>query len=138
MSINVEISPQHREFFYGESTIEYHLISEERKNLAITVNPDKSVLVKAPFGSALDEIQEKLQKQGKWILKQINYFDRFHPLQPEREYVNGETHFYLGRQYRLRIRKGKEEEIKLKGKFFIAKTLNTDDTDHIRNLMMQW
>jgi hypothetical protein len=43
-------------------------------------------------------------------------------LQPEREYVSGETHYYLGRQYRLRIRKGKEKLVKLKGKFFFKLT----------------
>jgi predicted metal-dependent hydrolase len=126
------------EFNYGRSTIEYHLIFEDRKNLAITVNPDKSVLVKAPIKSTLEEIQGKLQKRGQWILKQINYFDKFHPVQPEREYVSGETHYYLGRQYRLRIQKGKEEEVKLKGKFFIARTMKTDDTEHIKDLMMNW
>jgi len=123
---------------YGRSTIEYNLIFEDRNNLAVTVRPDKSVIVKAPKESELEEIQGKLLKRGKWILKQINYFDKFHPIQPKREYISGETHYYLGRQYRLRIRKGKEETIKLIGKFFIAKTLRPDDRKHIKFLLMRW
>lgn len=138
MSFSAQKLTTNLEFNYGRSTIEYHLIYEDRKNLAITVKPDKTVLVKAPVKSTLEEIQEKLHKRGQWILKQINYFDKFHPIQPEREYVSGETHYYLGRQYRLRILKGKEEEVKLKGKFFIAKTMKTDDTKHIKNLMENW
>lgn len=129
---------QHQEIKFGRSIIEYNLIFDDRKNLAITVKPDKSVIVKAPINSELAEIQDKLRLRGRWILKQINYFDKFHPLQPEREYVSGETHYYLGRQYRLRIFKGKEEEVKLKGKFFIARTLKTDDLEHIKSLMMHW
>lgn len=138
MSNNSQPTSQQKEFKYGRSTIEYSFIYEERKNLAITVNPDKTVIVKAPIISSFDEIQAKLKKRGKWILKQINYFDKFHPLQTAREYLSGETHYYLGRQYRLRIRKDKEETVKLVGKFFIVKTSNPDDREHIKFLMMQW
>ena len=135
---NIKISSQLNEFQYGRSTIEYLLILENRNTLAITVKPDKSVLVKAPFNSEIDKIHEKVLKRGQWILKQINYFDKYHPLQPEREYISGETHYYIGRQYRLRIRKDKQEEVKLKGKFFIAKTLKPNNSEHIKNLMMYW
>ena len=138
MSNKSEISPKYQEFNYGRSTIEYSLIVEDRKNLAITVRPDKSVIVKTPLNSTKQEIQEKLLKRGQWILKQINYFDKFHPLQPEREYISGETHYYVGRQYRLRIRTNKKEKVKLKGKFFIAQTLKINEPEYIKNLMMNW
>lgn len=106
--------------------------------MVITVRPDKSVLVKAPLKSKFDEVEKKVQMRGHWVLKQINYFDKFHPIQPERQYVGGETHYYLGRQYRLRIRKKKDESIKLVGKFFIANTLKLNDREHIKFLMMEW
>ncbi len=138
MSINQTISPQLREFRYGRSTFEYNLIYEDRKNLAITVKPDKSIVVIAPLNGNFEEIQAKLQKRGKWILKQINYFDKFHPIQPERQYISGETHYYLGRQYRLRIRKGEERPVKLKGKFFIAQTHKPDNQEYIKLMMKQW
>lgn len=126
------------EFIYGRSKIEYQLEFEDRKNLAITVRPDKSVIVKAPLGSNLKDVQKKLLEKGQWVLKQINYFDKFHPIQPQRQYISGETHYYLGRQYRLRIRKGSEEQVKLKGKFFIAKTQQPDSREHIEFLMNAW
>jgi predicted metal-dependent hydrolase len=118
--------------------IEFDLIYEERNTLAITVSPDKSVLVKAPIGSTEKEIDERLLRRAKWILKQINYFDQFHPVQPPREYVSGETHYYLGRQYRLRIRKSNQESVRLIGKFFIVKTGEVDDRESIKLLMKQW
>jgi len=138
MSNNGQYPSQRKEFHYGRSTIEYQLVYEEREKLAITVRPDKSVVVKAPAKSKFEEVEKRLQKRGQWVLKQINYFDKFHPIQPERQYVSGETHFYLGRQYRLRIRKGKEESVKLVGKFLIVKILKPDDRERIKFLMMQW
>ncbi len=138
MSDNSPPSPNLKEFQYGRSTIEYLLVYEDRKNLAITVQPDKSVVVKAPIQGKFQEIQEKLQKHGQWILKQLNYFDKFHPLQPEREFVSGESHYYLGRQYRLRIKKDSPESIKLKGKFFIVRTKDPNNKEQIKFLMSQW
>ncbi len=138
MSANSGQLYEQREINYGRSIIEYNLMFEDRNNMAITVRPDKSVIVKAPMESDFEEIQTRLLNRSKWILKQINYFDKFHPIQPEREYLSGETHFYLGRQYRLRIRKGKEETVKLVGKFFIVKTLKLGKREHIKFLMMQW
>ena len=38
----------------------------------------------------------------------MNYFKQFDPRTPKRCYVNGETHLYLGKQYRLRLEKGGE------------------------------
>ncbi len=125
-------------FRYGQSLIEYQLIHEDRKNLAITVQPDKSVVVKAPLMSEPKEIECKLKKRGKWILQQINYFDKFYPLQPESEYVSGETHYYLGRQYRLRIRKSSRESVKLISKFFYVDTKNPADKKSVQSLMNQW
>jgi len=138
MTNNTILKSQLNEIQYGRSAIEYQLIYEDRKNLAITVRPDKSVIVKAPEKSNFEEIQKKLQKRGQWILKQINYFDKFHPIQLERQYISGESHYYLGRHYRLRIRKGKEESVKLIGKFFIAKTFKPKDRAQIKLLMMKW
>ncbi|TAK11980.1 MAG: M48 family peptidase [Anaerolineae bacterium] len=127
-----------QEFQYGRSIIEYELRYEARRNLAITVRPDKSVLVRAPLGSDITDIKTKLVKRGEWILKQINYFDKFHPIQPPRQYVSGETHYYLGRQYRLRIRKGSDESVRLSGKFFIVTTRNPEDSDQVKLLMLDW
>jgi predicted metal-dependent hydrolase len=138
MSNNSHSSGQLREFRYGRSTIEYQLVIEDRKNLAITVNPDKSVVVKAPLESSLDEIQAKMVKRGQWIVKQLNYFDKFHPLQPERQYVGGETHYYLGRQYRLRIRRGPKNSVKLIGKFFVVRTPEPGNRERIELLMKEW
>lgn len=138
MSTKNTESSNKREFNYGRSKIEYLLIYEERKNLAITVMPDKSVVVKAPTTSGFDVIQAKLQKRGQWVLRQINYFDKFHPLQPEREYLSGETHYYLGRQYRLRIKKNGQESVKLIGKFFQLLTKDINNVEHIRSQMNQW
>jgi predicted metal-dependent hydrolase len=125
-------------FQYGHSVVEYKLQLAERNSLAITVRPDKSVIVRAPTGSSLQAIQSKLQKRGRWVIKQINYFDKFHPIQPSRQYVGGETHCYLGRKYRLRIQKGGGEQVKLSGKFFWVNTKVPKNRNQVKLLMLEW
>lgn len=138
MLIDKDQSAETHELKYGRSVIEYRLVYENRNNLAISVRPDKSVIVKAPAYSKFEKIQLKLQKRGQWVLKQINYFDKFHPLQTTRDYVSGETHYYLGRQYRLRIRKDKEDSVRLIGKFFIIKTKEPEEREHVKLLLNLW
>ncbi len=91
---------------YGQRKIDYKLIFTDRKTLEIAVLPDRSVVVKAPAKSALSLIEKKLQKRARWILKQFDYFQQFTPLTPDRRYINGETHLYLGKHYRLKISGG--------------------------------
>jgi len=123
---------------YGTSVIRYSVIRAERKSLAIEVHPDLSIRVVAPLKAAISEIQKKILKRGQWIRKQQHYFEQFLPRTPKREYVSGETHYYLGRQYILRVRKSTEELVKLKGGELIVNTLKTNDTNQIKQTLATW
>ncbi len=90
-------------FQYGNTAIEYSLTYADRDALAIHVHPDTSVTVEAPLESKLPEIEKRIHKRAAWIVKQQRQFRRFSVEFPPRKYVSGETHRYLGRQYRLRI-----------------------------------
>jgi predicted metal-dependent hydrolase len=63
-------------------------------------------------------IEQKMMKRARWILKQLQYFKQFAPKTPARCYVNGETHLYLGKQYRLKIEGGGKNSVKLSRGFF--------------------
>ena len=51
----------------------------------------------------------------------------FHPKAPAKKYISGESHFYLGRQYRLKLLKGSKSSVKLKGKFIEIVHSEKDD-----------
>ena len=120
---------------FGSITIIYTLEYSERKTLGITVTPDMNVLVRAPFDASCDKIREKLKTKAPWIIKQKSFFLSFHPKTPDRKYISGETHLYLGRQYRLKIILGSTESVKLKGKFIEVTTL---DKSNVPSLMKTW
>ena len=87
----------------GTTEIAYDLAFSDRRTLGITVRPSGALSVTAPAGTPLEAIHAKLVKRGAWILSTRRAFDRLRPATPPRRYVAGETHRFLGRQYRLRV-----------------------------------
>lgn len=85
------------------TTIEYDLAYTSRKTLAIHVHPDLRVSVEAPEGSGFAQVEQKVRKRAAWIVKQLRDFEQYSFDLPPREYVSGETHRYLGRQYRRKV-----------------------------------
>ena len=89
---------------YGATIIDYEIEFAQRKTLSICVNPDGSVCLKAPVDAPLEQIQQKVHKRASWILKQKRFFESFGTSTTKRQYISGESHLYLGRQYMLRVR----------------------------------
>ena len=89
---------------YGATIIDYDIEFAQRKTLSICVNPDSTVCLKAPIDATLEQIQQKVHKRAGWILKQKRYFESFGTSTTKRQYISGESHLYLGRQYMLRVK----------------------------------
>jgi predicted metal-dependent hydrolase len=85
---------------YGESSLEYELVRDDRRCMTVHVKPDGSVAVKTPLHLAEEEVLAFVQSKIRWILKQRERFARCEP-QPARQYVSGDIFRYLGRPYRL-------------------------------------
>lgn len=120
---------------FGSETIDYTVLFSERKTLGITVTPNMEIVVQAPKHTTEPIIQSKVRKKAAWILKQKDFFLSFHPKTPKRNYVSGETHLYLGRQYRLQVIDSNKNEVQYKGRHF---ELLTDDRTKGEQLMKQW
>lgn len=97
------MSARHFHIQYGSHDIEYTLRFAERRTLAIRVHPDARVEVTAPHEATMEKIERVLRSKARWILRQQQAFLSFHPLTPPRLFIAGETHLYLGRQYKLKI-----------------------------------
>ena len=98
--------------YWGNTRVTYAYEFAQRKTLSISVHPDLLVTVKAPTDTPLEVIREKVKKRARWITQARREFELYLPKQPPREYVSGEAHRYLGRQYRLKIVQGDEETVK--------------------------
>lgn len=126
-----------KHFDFGTRRINYNLTYKSRKSLGVKVLPDTTVEVIAPDSSDENEIAKKVRAKAAWIIKQQDFFISFKPATPARKFVNGETHLYLGRQYKLKVSASDTDIIKVyRGQLFIYATNN--DVEHISKQLDQW
>lgn len=123
---------------YGEHRIDFSIVRRDRTTLEIAVEPDASVVVAAPQDAQLAAIEEKVRKRAAWIRRQQRYFIQFLPRTPDRQYVAGETHLYLGRQYRLKILPNVQATVKLVRGFIVVQTHRPERTEVTRELVEGW
>jgi len=118
---------------YGSKKISFSIEYSNRKSLGITITPDMDVKVKSPVDASIEKIKEKIIKRAPWIIKQQSFFLTFHPKTPLRKFVSGETHLYLGKQYRLKIILDKVESVKLRGGFIEVFVLKKENAEKLLN-----
>ncbi len=121
---------------FWSKIIKFTLLQLERKTLAIEVTPDMDVIVRAPLDVSYEAILDRVKKKASWIIKQINFFNDFHPKLTPRKYKSWETFLYLWRQYILKIELTEnKEEIKLKWKNMIV---FVSDKDNVEKTVNKW
>ncbi len=123
---------------YGGQEIPYALTFRERRTLSITVQPDQTVRVVAPLGTAREQIEARLRKRAGWIVRQQAFFAAFEPLTPARRYVSGESHLYLGRQYRLKLVQAPKPVVKLVRGYLEVYTPDPMDKEQVETQVQDW
>lgn len=90
---------------YGERLIRYDVVQNDKlcDKIRIHVHPDARVEVEAQSGTSTGDIRRALLKKARWIEKQLVDIEDVRRHSLAREYISGETHFYLGRRYQLKI-----------------------------------
>lgn len=119
---------------YGTGSIDYDLVYASRKTLEIAVHPDKTIVVTAPQNANFDNIEAKVKKRARWIKRQVRYFQQFDPRTPDKKYVGGESHFYLGRKYRLKITQSVQNFVTLKNGYLHIETISESREQIQKNL----
>ena len=128
-----------QEIVFGTETFSYEIrFLPTRRTLGIEVHPDLSVVVRAPADCDLDTIQARVGKRASWISKQLTNFQRYSPRTPARQYVSGETHLYLGRQYRLKIVTGEFVPVKMNRGHLVLTLPGKAKPDRVKALLYRW
>jgi len=123
---------------YNGETISFGLVRTKTKRLTISVCPDLAVEVKAPKGTSLTQIKARVHRRAAWIASQLQHFRQSPPAFPKRRYVSGETHVFLGRQYRLKLHLADRNSVKLIGRYLHVCTPTPRHTQRVRALVVDW
>jgi predicted metal-dependent hydrolase len=123
---------------FGSHLLEFTVRRRDRKTLEIAVEPDASIVVTAPIDASIEAIEEKIKKRAGWIIRQQRYFGQYLPRTPEKRFVAGETHLYLGRQYRLKIGAGLKNTVKLARGYINVTSVRPNNAEATRELVERW
>ncbi len=99
--------------------LDYKIQYSNRKTMNISVERDRSVIVRVPKNISLEKI---VQSKKRWINEKINHTQKY-PLDLEsKEFISGETLLYLGRNYQLSVVKENFNGVKFNQGFIISKS----------------
>lgn len=95
---------EHDAVQWGTTRIAYVVRrSARRATVALTVEGDGQLVVTAPAGVAVEKLREVVQRKAAWITARTRRASEVPPAPGEREFVDGETVLYRGRQLRLKV-----------------------------------
>jgi predicted metal-dependent hydrolase len=109
-----------------------------RRTVGITVEPDRRIVVLAPQGADRVRIEQILRRRLPWIRRQRRTLESLPQPSTLRRWVAGETHRYLGRQYRLKPVRASAKDVKLIAGYFLVGLPNPKNQVGVQHLMEAW
>ncbi|MDI9819342.1 MULTISPECIES: M48 family metallopeptidase [unclassified Legionella] len=90
---------------FGDDKIPFELQAKKRQSRRITikVKADCRVVVSAPPSAARDEIIVAVNKRARWVHNKLQWFKNQQEVISPRQYISGESHYYLGKEYILKV-----------------------------------
>lgn len=128
-------------FKYGSESIAFLRVMRQgvSDGILIKVHPDCRVIVSAPEGASNDAVLLAVSKRARWIYEQLRGFRKQSEHVSPSAYVSGESHYYLGRRYLLKVLvdEAAEPGVKLfRGKLEV--TIREKDPEKVRVLLSEW
>lgn len=126
---------------YGDRMTSYRVDETVRlsSRIRIHVHPDGSVGVETPTNADAASVHAAVQKRARWIFANLDSCNDARTYALSRDYRSGETHFYLGRRYRLKLTAatGARSSVRLIGGC-LEITAPVDDQAAIKRRLNQW
>jgi len=97
-----------------------HIIRTKRKSIALIVEPDGRLVVRAPMRVSDADIKHLVKQKERWIReKQKQVKDKSTQSKPK-VYMDGEEFLYLGKSYQLKIVADLNPALVLSRKFYLS------------------
>lgn len=81
--------------------IEFEIIRSSRKTISIIVNADQELVVRSPKRTSIKNIKNLLKEKENWILEKLAKMSKIKNPPKDKEFIRGDTLFYLGRECKL-------------------------------------
>jgi predicted metal-dependent hydrolase len=128
-------------FHYADELIVVERAPKARQvqRLLIKVDPDCRVLVHAPATASDEDVLQALKLRSRWIYEQLRQFRAQLAHVTPRQYISGESHYYLGKQHVLKVIEapGEVQQVRLlRGKLEVS--VRHRSAENVRELLREW
>lgn len=141
--MNVPIKPQGQTmcFYYGDEQITFQRVKRPHAigKVLIKVYPDCTIIASAPEAADSEAVLLAVKKRGRWIHQQLREFRKQLEFTTPRQYISGESHYYLGKQYLLKVIEAPEQPVGVKllrGKLEVSVRMKF--ADKVKDLLSEW
>jgi predicted metal-dependent hydrolase len=115
--------------------IEFKIIYSGRRSIGISVLPDSSVIVRAPYLTSMKTITRIVTDKYGWVLKHRDNYRKLDNSAVIRSYSYGESHLFRGNRSILQIEKSVRPFVRFNYSIIELGTPETDDSQAIKRLL---
>jgi predicted metal-dependent hydrolase len=128
---------------YGGTSIEFQIVrtTRRKKTVSLSIDGESGLLVAAPLGLSVSEIQAIVRRRAPWIVRRARPQTlELHP----RQFVSGESVLYLGRRVRMALTRADVPEVAIKFKHWSFEVIVPDKleggarTRAVRQAFVSW
>jgi len=113
--------------------IEYQLKKSDRKTTSIYIERDGTISIIAPAPFNIEKIEQIIESKRSWIYRSLAEWEDLNRTRIHREYVNGESFLYFGRNYRLQLVNNQHEPLMFQqGQFKLVQTEVQKAPEHFK------
>lgn len=126
-------------FKYGSHNYKYYLEYSERKSFSLIVFPNLKIILKAPLNASAEDVDSFLIRKWSWLRRQLSELKRYQKTEYKKSYLSGESFYYLGRQYMLKVMQNSQEGIKVSpGVITLSTSRSLVNSKHNQMIYNQW
>jgi hypothetical protein len=120
---------------YQIQNIEFRIVYSRRRTLGISVLPDSSVVVRAPYRASLKTISRIIQEKAAWIIKHRDNYREKENKKLNSSFVTGEKQLFRGQECLLQILQSKKAFIIFKENTIEVGVDKPEDKQAIKRLL---
>ena len=123
-----------------EKILGYEVHRKKVKNINLRIRPNMEIYISAPMNLHSDYIENFIRSKEKWIKQVLQKIEEAKQNQLPSQYLSGEKHKYLGKEYELEVKQGNSNRVSIKeGKINLTVISNIfENSDEKKKVMEKW
>lgn len=123
-----------------EKILGYEVHRKKIKNINLRIRPNMEIYISAPMNLHSDYIENFIRSKEKWIKQVLQKIEEAKQNQLPSQYLSGEKHKYLGKEYELEVKQGNSNRVSIKeGKIILTVISNIfENSDEKKKVMEKW